>query len=110
MENNTLVNFSYDGIEYPIDMADLTGREDNILAQYVPRYEGVNGISQMFIAGNTAMLAIVLGLAMRRAGNPSVDFDKLLDIPSQKIDVVMPEKPLKTDEKDGAQPPEESTE
>ena len=110
MENNTLLTFKHDGMEYQIDMGDLTGREDNTLAHYVPRYRGVNGISQMFIDGSTALLAICLGLAMKRSGNKNVDFEKLLDIESKNIDVVLPEKPIPTDDQDGPQPSEESTE
>ena len=110
MENNSLLTFKHDGMEYQIDISDLTGREDNTIAQYVPRYEGVNGLGKMFRAGNTALLAICLGLAMKRSGNTNVDFEMLLDIPSKNIDVVLPEKPLKTEEQGGEQKSEESTE
>jgi len=102
------VTFSYDGMEYPIDLADLTGRETRTVKQYTDL--GMNEYGPELFKGNVALLAVLVGVAMQRSGIDNVDFEKLLDVPGREFEVVEEKNAPTTDDQGGEPKQEESME
>ncbi len=96
------VVFKYDGMEYGIVLGDLTGREMRVIKQYTD-IRGLNHFAPAFLAGDSELLAITLGLAMARSGIKDVDYEALLDIKTNQIDVLDgDENPTEEDEPTGS--------
>ena len=85
----TTVIFAVDGMEYVLDIANLTGRETGILKR-VGRLKGVSEIPDAMAAGDMEALAALVGIAMSRAGLKP-DYEKLLDLPMGAVEAKLPE-------------------
>ena len=80
----TTVIFAVDGMEYALDIANLTGRETGTLKR-VGRLKGVSEIPDAMAAGDMEALAALVGIAMSRAGLKP-DYEKLLDLPMGAVE------------------------
>ena len=80
----TTVIFAVDGMEYVLDIANLTGRETGTLKR-VGRLKGVSEIPDAMAAGDMEALAALVGIAMSRAGLKP-DYEKLLDLPMGAVE------------------------
>lgn len=85
----TTVIFAVDGMEYVLDIANLTGRETGTLKR-VGRLKGVSEIPDAMAAGDMEALAALVGIAMSRAGLKP-DYEKLLDLPMGAVEAKLSE-------------------
>ena len=88
MSKDTVARFKYDGMEYSIDMADMTGEESGVLKTYVQGYRGVNDFQELFTAGDIQLMVVLVGLAMARSGNPKVNYKHLLSRPISEFEIL----------------------
>lgn len=86
---DTTVIFAVDGMEYPLDIADLTGRETGILKR-VGKLKGAAEITEAMMAGDIEALAALVGIAMSRAGIKP-NYERLLDLPTTAFETKLPE-------------------
>jgi len=84
-EVNSKITFQLDGMEYPIDLADLTNREADTVCHHA-KVAGMIQLSNELMAGSVAAIVALTGLAMKRAGQ-SPDYEKLWDLPTGAIQV-----------------------
>ena len=112
-KDSTVIICKYDGMEYPIDLADLSGREMGIVKRHTD-IRGLNQFRPAFRAGDLQLMAVLVGLAMERSGIKA-DYEKLLSIPNDQFDLADedtddPTEAGETPAENGKQPSEESTE
>ena len=111
-KDTTVVICKYDGMEYPIDLADLSGREMGVVKKYTD-IRGLNQFRPAFRAGDLQLMAVLVGLAMERSGIKA-DYEKLLSIPNDQFDLRDeeendPTEAGETPAEDGKQSTQEST-
>ena len=88
LSENTGVRFKYDGMEYSLDIGDLSGQESGVLKTYVHGYRGVNDMQELFASGDIQLLVVLVGLAMARSGNPKVNYKHLLSQPISAFEIL----------------------
>jgi len=88
VSKDTVARFKYDGMEYSIDIADLTGEESGILKTRVKGYRGVNDFDELLGAGDIQLMVVLIGLAMARMGNPKVNYKHLLSRPLGEFEIL----------------------
>lgn len=89
MSDNTTINIEVDGIEYALDIKNLSGRETGVLKR-VAHLKGINDIPEALSSGDLETVAALAGIAMARTGI-APDYEKLLDLPVGMITVKLPE-------------------
>lgn len=89
MSDNTTVNIEVDGIEYALDIKNLSGRETGVLKR-IAHLKGINDIPEALQSGDLEAIAALAGIAMARSGI-APDYEKLLDLPVGMITVKLPE-------------------
>lgn len=86
---DTTVIFGVDGMEYALDIADLTGKEVGVLKR-VGMLAGINEIPEAMQSGDAEALAALVGIAMARAGlRPN--YERLLNLSISAFSVRLPE-------------------
>lgn len=86
---DTTVIFIVDGMDYALDIADLTGRESGILKR-IGHIEGPAKIPDAMNALDTEVLSALAGIAMARAGIKP-NYERLLDLPVSAFGVKLPD-------------------
>lgn len=89
MNKDTTINIEVDGVEYALDVKNLSGRETGVLKR-VAHLKGINDIPDALTSGDLEAVAALAGIAMTRCGI-TPDYDKLLDLPVGMITVKLPE-------------------
>jgi hypothetical protein len=86
------IKLTVDGMEFSIDILDLTGREVGTLKR-IGHLRGINDLVPALENADTEAIAVLAGIAMERSGNKTVNYDYLLDLPLGKIkaEVLEPE-------------------
>ena len=84
-----VITITVDGMEYPLDIGDLTGREYGVLRE-VAHIEGLSDIGVGIDKRNMEVVIALAGVAMQRAGI-KVDFDRLLDMKIGDIKLDIPD-------------------
>lgn len=89
MKTDTTVIFTVDGMEYTLDIADLTGKESGVLKR-IGHLKGINEIPEAMQAGDVEAVAALVGIAMARAGIKP-NYERLLDLPISAFSARLPE-------------------
>ena len=89
IRTDTTIIISVDGMEYSLDIANLTGRETGILKR-VGKIEGILKIPDAMMAGDMEVTAALTGIAMARAGIKP-DYERLLDLPMGAVTTKLPD-------------------
>ena len=87
--NNTTIIITVDGMEYPLDIQNLTGKEVGIIKR-IGHVNGINAVPDALEAGDLELIAALAGIAIARTG-ANVIYDKLLDMPIGMINVKLPD-------------------
>lgn len=82
-EVNTKMIVVIDGMDYPIDIGDLTGKEVRLLKEH-GHVLGIAVLGDAIMAGDLEALAALAGIAVLRSGG-TPNWDKLQDMPTGKI-------------------------
>jgi hypothetical protein len=96
--NDTTISIEVDGVEYALDVKNLSGREAGVLKR-IAHLKGINDIPDALSSGDLETVAALAGIAMARSGI-TPDYEKLLDLPVGMITVKLPgsdEDPLDQD-------------
>jgi len=88
MSDSTVARFKHDGMEYSLDIADMTGEESGILKTHVQGYRGVNDFEVLFGAGDIQLMVVLVGLAMARSGTKNVNYKHLLSRPISEFEIL----------------------
>lgn len=74
---DTTIKVTVEGVEYPLDLSEMTGREVGVLKR-VGHIKGVGDLPEALQAGDLEVVVAVAVIAMSRAG-VTADAERLLD-------------------------------
>lgn len=90
MDNkDTTIIIEIDGMQHVLDIANLTARETGVLKR-IGHLKGTRDIPDALNNADLEAIVAMAGIAMTRSGVKDVDYEKLLDVPINKIRVMLP--------------------
>lgn len=94
-ETKTKISMVVDGVEYPLDIYNMTGREIGTLKR-VGHVLGFDDIATAMTHQDTQVLCALAGIAIERTGVVP-DYDKLLDMPMGMVQMKIEDVEEKSD-------------